>query len=270
MRVSEKSTAMEQASVVQNNTKVYSSPDVVDHYANYSQLQAPEKTIFDLLDPLLPGMKMLDIGVGGGRTTAFFAPRVKEYIAIDLSENMLETCRIKFGSRLPNAQFLTGDARHLAAFSAGYFDFVLFSFNGIDNVPHGERRHVLREVRRVCRAGGFFCFSSHNLLHLPHLLKPHFTLHPVKFLRNIAGTLRLIKNNREQIKKMRSADCIEIYDDVHDFGLYTSYIRPSAQLAQLENCGFTNARLFTLKEGALLKASQYEQNTEPWIYYLCN
>ena len=77
--------------------KTYSSPKVIRHYAEYSnKLQLPEKTIYEILYPNLSQMKMIDIGVGGGRTTTFFAPYVKEYIGVDFEEGMIDVCKEKF------------------------------------------------------------------------------------------------------------------------------------------------------------------------------
>jgi SAM-dependent methyltransferase len=47
--------------------------------------------------------------------------------------------------------------------SAQNFDFILFSFNGIDYVPACDRNAVFRELRRVGSKGGLFFFSTHNL-----------------------------------------------------------------------------------------------------------
>ncbi len=43
------------------------------------------------------------------------------------------------------------------------FDFVLFSFNGMDSFSHKDRIAALGEIRRVLRNDGIFYFLSHNL-----------------------------------------------------------------------------------------------------------
>ncbi|ELP52058.1 methyltransferase type 11 domain protein [Microcystis aeruginosa TAIHU98] len=55
------------------------------------------------------------------------------------------------------------DARNLEQFADNYFDFILFSFNDIDYISHADRFLVLEEISRIGKAGGYFCFSSHNL-----------------------------------------------------------------------------------------------------------
>ncbi len=53
------------------NAKAYSSNTARKFYDRRGQLYPPERLIFDRLRPLLTGKRLLDIGVGGGRTTPF-------------------------------------------------------------------------------------------------------------------------------------------------------------------------------------------------------
>ena len=47
---------------------MYESKDDVDYYINELELQAPESEIIEELRNELHSLKMLDIGVGAGRT----------------------------------------------------------------------------------------------------------------------------------------------------------------------------------------------------------
>jgi ubiquinone/menaquinone biosynthesis C-methylase UbiE len=94
--------------------------------------------------------RVLDLGVGGGRTTHSLAPHASLYIGIDYSRAMIEICQDRF----PHHQFEPGDARDLSRFPAEWFDFVLFSYNGIDFVDHADRLQVLKEIARVSHLGG--------------------------------------------------------------------------------------------------------------------
>src|SRR5688572_13594767 len=69
-----------------SNETAYAQDDIVSFYANTNALRKPEETIFRMLSAVLPTMTMLDIGVGGGRTTRFFAPVTKQYVGMDYSE----------------------------------------------------------------------------------------------------------------------------------------------------------------------------------------
>ena len=52
---------------------------------------------------------------------------------------------------------------NLSMFDSASFDFVLFSYNGIDTMSHVNRLRVFDEVFRLLVSGGLFAFSSHNL-----------------------------------------------------------------------------------------------------------
>ncbi|WP_394846974.1 class I SAM-dependent methyltransferase [Pendulispora brunnea] len=144
----------------QAHRRIYAERRVARPRARAATLQPAETTILERLHVELPGMTMLDLGVGGGRTTEHFAPRVKRYIALDGSPATLRAWCKRFAGT--PYEFLLGDARTLP-FHDDTFDLVLFSRNGIDDVDHDDRGRVLREVRRVARHGGTFVFSTHNL-----------------------------------------------------------------------------------------------------------
>ena len=139
------------------NLLVYRNPAVVSHYASLDYLTPCERHLFDTY--LTPGMAILDMGVGGGRTTPYLSQKASRYVGIDYSEEMVRLCRDKF----PRTEFLVADASDLSAFSDGSFDAIVFSFNGLDYLfPEEQRWKCLRECWRVLRAGGVFVFSSHN------------------------------------------------------------------------------------------------------------
>jgi ubiquinone/menaquinone biosynthesis C-methylase UbiE len=251
------------------NSNTYSLPKVIKHYAEYSDvLQKPEQTIFNILETKLENMKVLDIGVGGGRTTTFLAPKVKEYIGVDFSQGMIDVCKKKFSSILPFAKFEVCDVRDLSKFQTGYFDLVLFSFNGIDNISHADRAAALLEIKRICAPGGYFCFSSHNLQSLPEFFKIRFRLHPIKFFKSLIHRKKLLEQNKEQITQIATANYVNIYDDVYDFGLHTHYIRPEQQVIDLKTEGFKEVRVFNLEKGKELKPEELKQSTDSWLYYL--
>ncbi len=140
-----------------SNLAVYDSAQVAEHYARLDYLTECELAIFKA--HLRPGMDILDLGVGGGRTTAYLSSIAKRYVGVDYAPKMVEACRAKY----PALEFHTTDAADLAIFGEGSFDAVVFAFNGIDClVPDPNRRRCLEECHRVLRKGGLLVFSTHN------------------------------------------------------------------------------------------------------------
>jgi SAM-dependent methyltransferase len=139
------------------NLAIYRDPKTVREYAINEELAPPEPYVFYKYIP--NGIAILDLGVGGGRTTRFLAPCASRYAGVDYAMAMVETCREKY----PSLELYCEDARDLSRFSDESFDVVLFSFNGLDNLPsESDRLACLREMKRVVRNKGYVIFSSHN------------------------------------------------------------------------------------------------------------
>jgi ubiquinone/menaquinone biosynthesis C-methylase UbiE len=142
---------------VDGNREKYESDDVVSLYERRSDLQPCEKHLFSRY--IRPGMAILDMGVGGGRTTPYLAKAAGRYVGADYSEGMIEACQRRF----PDQEFQHCDATDMAAFDDEEFDAVVFSFNGIDVIRTDDgRARCLSETARVLKPGGIFIFSSHN------------------------------------------------------------------------------------------------------------
>jgi SAM-dependent methyltransferase len=139
----------------------YEDADVVDFYARHAALQAAEAVLFERY--ATPGLDVLDLGVGGGRTTPRLSHGARSYVGVDYSEPMVARCRAAF----PGLRFCCADATRLDAFADSSFDLVVFSFNGLDGVPTLSGRHAcLRECARVLRPGGVLVLSVHNARYL--------------------------------------------------------------------------------------------------------
>jgi ubiquinone/menaquinone biosynthesis C-methylase UbiE len=139
------------------NLRTYGVPEVASYYAALNYLTPCEKLLFQ--NYIQPGMQVLDLGVGGGRTTAYLSRIASRYVGVDYSEAMVQSCREKF----PDLDFRLADASELSPFKDASFDAIVFSFNGLDSViPSEKRSRCLRECWRVLRPEGVFIFSSHN------------------------------------------------------------------------------------------------------------
>jgi ubiquinone/menaquinone biosynthesis C-methylase UbiE len=254
-----------------NNKRVYESEDVIRFYVEQSDLQKPEATILNELRNKLSKMSMLDIGVGAGRTTTHFAVLAKEYLGIDYSNKMINACLEKFKKYPAKISFLTADARAMKLFRDNTFDFVLFSFNGIDYMDYEERMRTLREIRRVIRAGGYFCFSTHNLSFLLKKCSIQLSKHPVIFVSRVFRLLQMrLLNNREAWKAIRSPSSKQqhcmVNDGAMDFRLKTYYVSPAEQLKQLSKLGYENTKMYSLTSGKEIENPN--NSVDNWIYYL--
>lgn len=248
---------------------IFESEKVVTYYAALKDLQKPEATILNNLKDALKSMRMLDIGVGCGRTTYYFSTLVKEYIGVDFSENMIRTCRENYPER-KNRTFRICDVRSMQMFEDNYFDFILFSFNGIDNLPHNDRLTAFHEIKRVCKKGGFFCFSAHNLQSIDKLLKIDFSKNPVIMTKRMVKyfLLRILNGNFEKLKEKNFA---MIASGLFQSNFKRYYVNPGEQILQLNSVGFNNIKVYRLADGKEV-ADQFKLNTlkDSWLYYLCN
>ncbi len=114
--------ALSECTIIDPNKEAYEREDVVKVYKNALYLDKAELVLLCKLEEKLESLKMLDIGVGGGRTTHFFATRVAGYTGIDYSESMIKACKERF----PKEKFLVCDVRNM-----GSSGFVVHKFNSI-------------------------------------------------------------------------------------------------------------------------------------------
>jgi SAM-dependent methyltransferase len=117
-----------------------------------------EEAALQTIAPFVRSKRVLDIGVGTGRTVPLMALLTDDYVGIDVSDEMVSACRRNY----PDKDIRIGDARTLSDFQDENFDLVLFSFNGIDALEDRYRKEVLRAVHRVLDTDGLFLFSSLN------------------------------------------------------------------------------------------------------------
>ena len=255
-----------------NNLKTWSDGQIVAEYANGADLQPAESSILALLKSDLAGMKMLDIGVGAGRTMLHFAPVVRGYWGIDYSPAMVEACRRRRPPGAANITLAIGDARAMREFAQGFFDLICFSYNGIDYVSHEDRLQIFAEVKRVGAVGGFFCFSSHNLQDLRHFsFKGQVGGGVGQIAANLrrCWELRFRYNRVFSLKKLRRLPRATVNDGVHGGRLLTYYIRPVEQLKQLAPL-FAEVKAFRSSDGSMLEdINELRSVDDPWIYYLC-
>ncbi len=244
----------------------FDSDKAVSSYRREAGLQKPEAEILRRLRPELKAMNMLDVGAGAGRTSVYFANMVNNYVAVDLSVNMIRASRDLHGDFVPPSSFLQGDARRLSTLDDHSFDLVLISFNGIDCVAPDDRRRIFEEVRRVAKKGAWFCFSSHNL----HSLTWRGGRGLGQLLKKLRRYLLLLEANRTQWEMIDETTFAMICDGGGQYRFPVYYIAPKEQVKRLNEMGFKDVRIFSLRTGQEVeRLDSSKKILDSWVYYLC-
>ena len=244
------------------NRKVYDSARAGRYYSGTMQVLPPENTIFSLLGSWLSTAVMLDIGIGAGRTTRHLLSRVKSYCGIDYSETMVSLCRNRFGTS-EKQSFEVMDARSLSM-ADDTFDFVLFSYNGIDSIDHEGRVKALAEMRRVCKPEGFCCISSHNIEHFHNRIR-----FAGKSLTGFADSLLCrIMNPHVRPGGIRRGSNSIVRDGAQRFRLQLYYSDYFLQVRQLKESGFSTIRSYSTDGHEIISVDDPALKTDPWIHYL--
>lgn len=244
------------------NQRTYASADVVRYYAGLEELFPTEKKLFEKLSAKIQGSKILDLGIGGGRTTGYLLPIAGEYIGLDYVASFIEIVNRKYEKGI----FVVGDARDLSQFEDERFDFVLFSYNGIDTLSPSDRMSSLSDIFRVLRRGGTFMFSSHNRDYR-FFRKPYWLRHSRlnwALVRNLISYLIFLPRHI-WMKRLEvfTDEFVVINDSDHRYSLLIYYITIAAQKKQLRKIGFVNTTAYS-ESGNEVMADRESF----WIYYV--
>jgi SAM-dependent methyltransferase len=139
-----------------HNRERFDDPASVADYLRSDGLTPCETALFEAHVPA--GSRVLDLGIGTGRTTGWLADRGSTYVGIDYAPRMVEAAR----DRHPGRDLRVADAADLSDLEADSFDVVVFSFNGIDYLDDRARAACLDACARVLAPGGRLILSSHN------------------------------------------------------------------------------------------------------------
>ncbi len=251
----------EQISLDRINQATYAREDVTRYYFAVDELLPAERAILEKLKPTIADSKILDIGVGGGRTVPHLTDISNDYVGIDYLETFVEEASRKY----PDTKIMLGDARDLSNFDDDTFDFVLFSYNGLGSIGHEGRIKALNEVARVLKKGGTFLFSAHNrdyeyFRKLPWQRRFHFSKrYLIYFLHCLYHLPKHLKMRKLEI---HDEDYAIINDGDHRYSLLLYYISIDKQFEQLRQAGFRDVEAFDTEGKRVTK-----DRSSHWIHY---
>jgi SAM-dependent methyltransferase len=129
--------------------------DYVAHVAANPYTALYEAPGLQALLPPVTGLRVLDAGCGGGRTSSWLVEQGAEVVGLDASTELLRLAR----ERLPSATFVLGDLAEPLPFEDDSFDVAVASL-----VMHYLRdwAPALRELRRVLGPDGVLALSTHH------------------------------------------------------------------------------------------------------------
>lgn len=248
---------------MQDNLETYNSTQVVRWYDGFSGLMPVEKYVFEKYFGSKKCDNLLDIGIGAGRTTAYLLNYCKQYVGIDYSENLIQKAKLKFAE----LDLRCMNAVDLGTFSEGSFDFVNFSFNGIDYASLNDRAKILSEINRVLKPGGVFFFSTHNKNAHNFNLSPWLNSKNSIWI-NLKTFLKLLPYMRRHFKKQK----FELYEKeyavinncAHNYGLMTFHSTPEFVKKQLGYHSFDSIDFYNLSG-----QPTDESCTDEWLFVVC-
>lgn len=251
------------------NRQIYESEKVVQNYKKLQKLFPAEQIFYTLIENKLKKHSMLDLGVGAGRTTEFFADFFDKYIGIDFSSAMIDICKKKF-IHLRNADFINADVACLPEMPESDFDFILFSLNGIDYLNNLEDRiNLVSKIFKILKVDGIFAFSTHNTNAIKRVYSFQWPKrNPLKLFSEFFRYKKVRKKNGPIAFYQEKQFC-QLYDGGEYFGALTSYILPSYQILLLKKAGFAEIKTVDIK-GNFVPYQIADTINDNWIHYICS
>lgn len=250
-----------------DNRHAYKKENVVKIYTGQPKLFKGEAALIKKYQEALKDAVFLDIGVGGGRTTHFITPLVKQYYGVDYSVNFVSHVAEKF-EKIKHAVIEFGDARNLNQYPNNYFDFILFSFNGIDCVSFDDRGKIVKECFRLLKPGGHFWFSFHNIYSIPKLYSFQWPKNPLNWTKEWSRVGKIKKFNGSMSRYTTMEYCL-LRDGAELFEAEVLYINPFLQVTLLKEEGFAGVQFYNAQTGTELTDNTINDRNIDWIYVDC-
>lgn len=149
--------------IIDQNKETYS--EIASHFAETRK--HAWKEMEDFLEYVEPGMKILDIGFGSGRTFELLKDKNIKYTGIDNAPGFVDLVNKKYGTG-DGVEFLEMDMTCLD-FEDENFD-LIFAIASFHHIPTVELRlRTLKEMHRVLKSGGYVLMTNWNLFQKKYL-----------------------------------------------------------------------------------------------------
>lgn len=236
------------------NRRSWSRRDAATRYHSDGWSDPGERAAVGHIAGEMAGKRILDIGVGGGRTVPLLTAISDDYTAIDFTPELAAVCK----KRHPGRRVELMDARDMAALADASFDLAVFSYNGIDAASFADRARILAEVHRVLRPGGIFLFATHNRSAIGTGEKPwswyRLTFNPLRFAVRTAllggDLLRYLPNYLRNRRHNRHFDGYStLVAATHHFSMVVLYIDLDLQRRLLGQAGFEVEAIYGSESG---------------------
>jgi SAM-dependent methyltransferase len=244
-----------------NNQQLWGSSAEVKAYTRQSELNAPEKVLLKSIAKKELRTSMLDLGVGAGRTTEYFASLFNIYFGIDYSLGMINACLKKFWGNT-NYHFYAIDALNIRYISwMPDMDFIFFSAQGICYFDTMEQVQAMISLcSRLLNPDGVFAFSIQNSLSLQEHYRFHVRKNPFRIIPEFLRW-RKIRSMNGSIDQYQGKLCYQITDGMISWQIHPEYMR-----GLLSDAGFK--RIDILNEQGIIVASDSKPE-DFHLHFIC-
>jgi SAM-dependent methyltransferase len=118
-------------------------------------------TLMPRIGPLLGPIRVVELGPGYGRLTAYLKNHCSSLVLVDIASNCIEFCRRRF-AKDTHLEYFMNDGRSLPFVADATIDFI-FSFDSLVHADLSVMTAYLTEIERVLRPGGRAVLHHSNL-----------------------------------------------------------------------------------------------------------
>jgi len=196
-----------------------------------NHLNQPRFSFFDRYVTQWQGLKVLDVGCGGGFSCEFLAKRGAIVSGIDQSQNCIAAAKEHADQHGFSIDYIYGFAENLP-YKSNYFDAVIC----VDVLEHvTDVNKVIAEIYRVLKIGGYFFFDTIN-----------------KSFKSKVVMIWLLEDILRQIPR-----------GIHD---WEKFIKPEDLVELMQKQGFID---FDIK-GFNVLGETIQENIQSYLYYRKN